>query len=389
VNKKRLNILQVVGITHRGGSGASAAFLSKKLYERGHNVICVCNRNSFGFELLTSIGVPTVTSVVMSNKFKPNIKFFKQYINDVLTIKDLIEKNDIDILHTHCSPEYWIGALARALVRKKPAFIRTRHIPVPVKKNLLNTYLFNSTDRVIAVSSIIRENYFDKNGYDKKKIETIYDGVDCKRFHPQVDGKVVRKEFNIKDDEILIGNIARLDTIKGHNFFLQSIGEVVREAHNVKVIIAGWRDKKFKDEDMDKLKRIIMDMGIEDKIIFTGFKDNIENILAAIDIFVLSSVGSEGSSRATLEAIAMAKPCVATKVGILPELIEEGKSGFLVPSREPHLMAEAILKLIRNPDRAREFGNCAYKRFLENFTNEIMVEKTLMLYYKVLREKET
>ena len=389
MNKKKLNILQIIGITHRGGSGASAAFLSKKLYEKGHNVIYVCNRNSLGFELLTPLGVHTVTSVVMSNKFKPDIKFFKQYINDVLTIKDLIEKNDIDILHTHCSPEYWIGALARALARKKPALIRTRHIPVPVKKNLLNTYLFKSTDSVIAVSGIIRENYFDRNGYDKKKIETIYDGVDYNRFHPWVDGKAVRREFNVKDDEILIGNIARLDTVKGHKFFLQSIGEVAKEAQKFKVIIAGWRDKKFKDADMDKLKEIIRDTGIEDKIIFTGFKDNIENILAAIDIFVLSSIGSEGSSRATLEAMAMAKPCVVTKVGILPELIEEGRNGFLVPSKEPHLMAEAILKLIRNPERAREFGSYSYKRYSENFTNEIMVGKTLELYYKVLREKES
>jgi len=388
VNRRKLNILQVVGMTYRGGSGASAANLAKKLLERGHRVIYVCNKHSLGYELLSKNGATLITSVVMTNRARPNIKFIKQFLKDVIQIRNLIEREEIDILHVHCSPEYWIGALAYNLSKKKPVFIRTRHIPVPVKKNLLNLYLFNKTDRVIAVSELIRKNYFNKKGYDESKLETIYDGVDCRRFHPQVCGKRIREEFNIKDDEILIGNIARLEEVKGHIFFVQSIGEVAKKVSNIRVLIVGGRDKKFKDEDMERLKGLIKENGIENKVIFAGFREDIENILSAIDIFVLSSIGSEGSSRGTLEAMAMAKPIVVTSVGILPELIEDGKNGFLVPPRNPELMAEAILKLINDQDKARSFGLAAYEKVQEKFTDEIMVEKTIDLYYKVLDRRE-
>lgn len=387
MNKKKLNILQVIGITHRGGSGISAATLARKLFQKGHNVIYVCNKESLGFKILSSVGVPMITSVVMSNKFKPSTNFLRQFVRDVLTIKDLIEKNDIDILHTHCSPEYWIGALALILAKKKPVFIRTRHIPVPVKKNFQNSYLFKKTDRIIAVSELIRKNYFNNKGYDESKLVTIYDGVDCRKFNPQVCGNGIRKEFNIKDDEFLIGNISRFEGVKGHKFFFQAIGAVVKKVPNIKILAVGHRDKKFTDENMKELREISREKGFKDKVIYAGFRQDVENIMASLDLFVLSSIGSEGSSRATFEAMAMAKPCVVTGVGILPELIEDGVNGFLVPHKNPHLMAEAILKLIEDRNKAKGFGLAAYRKVLNNFTDEIMVEKTINLYYKLLEER--
>ena len=385
--KRKLNIFQIIGMTHRGGSGASAAILAKKLVERGHRVIYVCNKNSLGYELLSKTDAILIASVVMSNRKRLTIKFIKQFLKDISQIRKIIDEEKVDVLHVHCSPEYWIGALAHKLSRQKPVFVRTRHIPIPVKKKFINSYLFNKTDRVITASELIRKNYFNNKGYDESKLVTIYDGVDCRKFNPNVCGEEIRKEFNIKDGEFLIGNIGRLEKVKGHSFFLQSIGEVAKKIQNIKVVIVGWRDNKFKDEDMEEMEKIIKEKGIEGRVIFAGFRNDVEKIMAAIDLFVLSSIGSEGSSRATFEAMAMAKPCVVTGVGILPELIEDGVNGFLIPPENPHLMAEAILKLIEDKNKAKEFGLASYRKVLSNFTDEIMVEKTINLYYKMLEER--
>ena len=125
---------------------------------------------------------------------------------------------------------------------------------------------------------------------------------------------------------------------------------------------------------------------LKDKFILSDSSDHYIDLLALCEVGVLSSVGSEASSRACLEWMALKKPVVATRVGVLPELIIPAETGYLVMPRDAQGMAEAILKLLKHPERAREMGEKGYKRLVENFTEEQMVEKTIQYFQQAVEK---
>ena len=384
---RKLNILHMCSTRRRGGSGASASALVKKLFQRGHKVIYVCNETSLWYENLKDIGVTTVTSLGMKAKFRPTLKFFKGYWNDIRKIKELIEKEKIDILHVHTSPEHWIGAIASSLAKSPVPLIRTRHIVVPVRNNCINRYLFNrKTAKVIAVAETIRKNYFNNSSYDLSKIFTIHDGVDAEKFNPISNGRNVREEFKISSDTFLIGNIARFARVKGHEYFFKAIYEVAKVFPNIKALLVGCGGVKSHAQEKERIEKLVDECGVGKFVLFAGFRKDIPDVLAAIDLFVLSSIGSEGSSRGTIEAMAMAKPVVASSVGVLPELVANNVTGYIVPPKEPHAMADAIIKIIKEKEKAKAMGEKGREIVLKEFTEDIMAEKTEKLYYDILNE---
>ncbi len=386
---RKLNILQMCSIKRRGGSGASASALVKKLFQKGHKVVYVCNGTSLGYDYLSSMGVQIVTSISMKARLKPTLKFLRGYWQDIIKTKELIEKEKIDILHVHTSPEHWIGAIASSLSGHSVALIRTRHIVVPVKNNYLNRYLFTKkTDKIITVAETIKKNYFNNGRYDSSKIFTIHDGIDIERFKPIDRGMKIREEFGIAPDAYLIGKIARFAKVKGHEYFFKAMSIVSKEFPNVMALLVGSGGVKSHAEEMERIKRLVRECGLDKIVLFAGFRKDIPEILSSIDLFVLSSIGSEGSSRGTLEAMAMGKPVVATRVGVLPELVEEGVTGYVVPPKDPDPMAGAIIKMIKDREKAREMGRRGREIVLKNFTEDIMLEKTEKLYYEALNGKQ-
>jgi len=386
--KKPLNILHMSSTRKRGGSGASAMAIVKKLHERGHKVIYVCRESSLGFNMLKEKNLKMITTVGMKAGFKPTPSFISTFLNDIKTIAEIIDEEKINIVHMHSSPEGWIGTVAALRSSMDPALIRTRHIVVPVKRNQANIYMFNNyTDAVITVAETIRQHYFDRGLYDLSKIETIYDGVDISRFNPRLYGSTVRNELGIKEGTSVISVIARYSRVKGHIYFLEAMKEVVKDFPQTVALLAGQKGKKGNLGVFEELCSATERLGLKDNVRFLDFRTDIPEILAASDIFVLPSIGSEGSSRGTLEAMAMAKPCVVTKVGVLPEFIEEGITGCLVNKKDGAALAQGIKKLLSRMAEAKKMGERARTKVLERYSEDIMVEKTEDLYYRAIEKK--
>ncbi|RMF97437.1 MAG: glycosyltransferase family 1 protein [Candidatus Schekmanbacteria bacterium] len=388
-DRRPLNILQISSTRKRGGSGASAMMLVKKLFERGHNVIYVCRESSLGYRELYKKGVKTITSIDMKSGFKPSIAFIKSYRRDIQCLKSIIKAEKIDIVHMHSSPEGWRGTLAVMRMKNRPALIRSRHIVVPVKRNIANLWMFNRmTDSVIAVNEGIRQNYFDHGKYDKEKIVTIYDGVDADRFDPsKYDRMKVRKELGISENTPLIAVIARIAKVKGHNFMIDAMKRIIQKFPDAILAIAGQRGRKQNVGLYEKLVNKTIKMGLKKNIRFLDFREDVPEILAAADIFVLPSIGSEGSSRGTLEAMAMAKPCITTTVGILPEIVEDEVTGILVKPEDSDAIANAVIDLLSNKNKATLMGERAREKILKDFTEDAMVEKVENLYYRILEKR--
>lgn len=388
--RKPLNILQISSTRKRGGSGASAMTLVKKLHERGHNVIYVCRETSLGYRALMNKGVKLVTSIDMKSGFRPTIPFIKSYRRDIQCLKNIIRSEKIDIIHMHSSPEGWRGTLAVMKIKKRPGIIRTRHIVVPVKRNAANLWMFNNmTDAVITVSETIRQNYFNSEKYDKNKIITVYDGIDVERFDPsRYDKNKVRNELGINENTPLIAVIARISRVKGHKYIIEAMKDILSKYPDAVLVIAGPKGKKTNAGLFEQLVSKTIKMGIKKSIRFLDFRKDIPEILAAADVFVLPSIGSEGSSRGTLEAMAMGKPCITTKVGILPELVEDGINGILIDRQDSNAIAGAVINILSDREKAGKMGEEGRKKILADYTDDVMVQRTEDIYYRIVESND-
>lgn len=373
----KLNILHLVAIRGKGGTGASTLSLVEGLANRGHRVAVVCFKRGLLYKSLQDKGrVELITGIKMATGFKP-----QHWYRDLKGLLPFVKGFKPHIIHTHSSPDYWLGFLL-SLLTGTP-LVRTRHVPVPLKPHPLNLFLYKKTAAVIAVSHTIRHHYFSSNSWDASRLKVIYDGVDFNRFHGGLSGEKIREELGVKNHEMLVGSVARYSWVKGLSYFLEALAQVMEENSLVKGLVVGRiKDKKVYQQLRDWVKK----RRLEERIYLLGYRQEVEEILAALDVMVLASLGSEGSSRVVMEAGAMGKPVVGTRVGALPEMILDGETGFLVPPGDPQAMA-LVLKVLLSERVRQEMGRNSILWIQGNFDGRDRSEKVERLYRGIVGQK--
>jgi glycosyltransferase involved in cell wall biosynthesis len=354
----------------------------RKLNERGHRVVLCCRSGGVPEEAGRKMGIRVEAEYSFARGFHPTRTY-----SDVVRLRKLIEDEKLEILHAHTPEDSWVAALAARPMRPRLKIVRSRGIVVPIRDHGPNRWLHNQmTDRLVVPCQRIREIVGLSPGLDLEKVVVIYDGVDAERFRPDRAGRgaAFRREIGVPEGAPLIGMIARVEPIKGHVFFLEAAARVLAARPDARFVVCC-------DERTPGAVQAIMacarGLGLsESSVIFTGFVEDVEKVYSALDVYALPSLGSEGSSRGTLEAMASAVPVVATNVGSIPELLDGGKTGRMVPPRNSDALAAAILDILRSPDEAAEMGRRARERVLSHFTEDIMVSNIERLYREVIAE---
>ncbi|MFX0198879.1 MAG: glycosyltransferase family 4 protein, partial [Candidatus Hodarchaeota archaeon] len=260
----------------------------------------------------------------------------KQYFHQFLTITlyllptiikmaRFIQSRDIDMIVTNGIKCHFIGSMVSLMTRTKLIWHVRDLIEGGWLKWMLRSMGRLFPDKIIANSYAVG-SIFRRNG----RKETVYNGIDLSHFDPAIDGEKVRSMFNIAKDTKLIGTIGHFAPLKGYEELLEAMVEVVREGYNVRLAIVGDSIYPHSNTYKQKILSLVNSMGLRDRIIFTGFRDDIPELLASFDIFVLPS-RSEGFGRVNLEAMAMGKPVISTSVGGIPEVVLDGVTGILVP----------------------------------------------------------
>jgi glycosyltransferase involved in cell wall biosynthesis len=178
--------------------------------------------------------------------------------------------------------------------------------------------------------------------------------------------------------------VCRLNKNKGIEYFLQAAAIVRRQCPRARFLIVGG--SYFEPEYKPALERLAANMNLSDVVVFTGERNDIPDVLQEIDISVLPSL-SEGLSNSLLESMAAGLPIVATNVGGNPEIVQDGRTGLLVPPRNAEALSTAIIRILQNPDLARRFGEKGYDRVKENFALTATVQRTEDLYMTLLEER--
>jgi L-malate glycosyltransferase len=289
-------------------------------------------------------------------------------------------QHQFDILHTHKYKDNILGSLA--ISGKIRPRIRTIHgFPEPfggfqvvkigayeILDNWVNRWL---VDRILAVSSDLRNRLIKRFGAEK--VTCIRNAIDIDQVRITRGAEELRKELGLDENEFLIGTMGRLMPVKGLESFLKAAHIIRRQKANVKFIIAG--DGPLKDA----LQKQAREYGLDEVVLFLGHRNDSHDILGLLDLFVLPSI-SEGIPMVLLEALALARPVVATRVGGIPEVIECGISGLLIaPGREDEL-AKSCIAVMDDSDYARRLGTAGRQRVVEHFSASAMANKVAEIY---------
>lgn len=292
-----------------------------------------------------------------------------------------MQEEQFDIIDIHRSEGFVILASLAKSLKPRPALIRTRQDMRPARTDPLNRWLYNSMDAVIASNQLLAEDLIARLSLDPGKVKVIYFGLNPEEFKPSKSSQEMRSELNIPEHARLIGLSARLAVVKGHEYFLKSAETISKEIPEAMFLVS-YRKIEKESDFLVRLEK----SPVKDKFLVFGPRDDRANLLNICEIGVLSSVGSEASSRACLEWMALKKPVVATRVGCLPELVIPGETGYLLMPRDSAGMAKAIINLLNHPERAREMGERGHQVFLEKFQEKTMIENTLQIFSQIIKK---
>ena len=286
------------------------------------------------------------------------------------------------IVHTHAWGTLCEGVMAAKLA-KIPVVIHGEHGTIQGKKaNVFIQRLFwRLTDQVLSVSKNHKDKLLETIGFPKHKIMVLANGVDARRFYKQKEYSATGNGNHLPETkDIIIGTVGRLESVKNQALLIRSFADLLKRFSGVKLWIVGGGELK------EQLENLAGSMGASSDIVFLGKRDDIPELLNQMDIFVLPSI-SEGMSNTILEAMSSGLPVVACRVGGNPELVKDGVTGFLVPSKNKEAMGRAMALLAENEEKRKIMGAAARKRIENQFSLTVMVKRYEQLYVQQCRKK--
>jgi glycosyltransferase involved in cell wall biosynthesis len=268
-------------------------------------------------------------------------------------------------------------ALSMSTQPAKPPLVAARRVDFHLKGNALSRWKYRQVDSFICASEAIRQMLIG-DGVPGARTVTVHEGIDIERVDAAEPANL-HGEFWLPHHAPIVGNVAALVGHKGQKHLIEAARRVLPQMPDARFIIAG------EGELRPALERQIKDHHLEKHVLLAGFRPDVLSLHKAFDIFVMSSV-TEGLGTSLLDAMAAGKPIVATRTGGIPEVVADGETGLLVPPRDEEALADAIVRLLKDPDLRREMGEAGRVRARNLFSLERMVQNTLNVYQRVATE---
>jgi len=343
-------------------------------------------RDEFSIEVITLTGGGRIAKWLEEKDIPVTSLDIKRFwdLAGVFRLRRLLKNLRPDILHTFLFHANIVGRVAAVEVGVRAVICSVRVAERRFKWHLALDWLSSPLmDLEVCVSEGVRRFTETRAKIPKNKLTVIPNGLDPAEFEkkdlgPRASG--FRNSLHLSPDASVILTIGRLERQKGISFFLQAAREVLREFPQACFLIVG------EGPDKAKLISLVRNLGIEKAVRFLGFRDDVPEIMAAADIFVLASLW-EGMPNVVLEAMASGKPVVGTRVEGTDELVISGETGLLVPPADAKALARDIRRLLQEPVLARRMGQAARKRVKEHYTVQKMVERYAKLYRDLLKSK--
>ncbi len=340
-----------------GWGGQELRILSEAsgLIARGHGVTLLCPPEAKIFSEAARFGVPAVALPI--GRKRPA---------GLVALRRWLAHHPVDVVNTHSSTDSWLAAVARPLLARPPAIVRTRHISAPVPTNASSRWLYNrGCDHIVTTGELLRQTLIRDNGVAADRVTSVPTGIDTGRFVPG-DRGAVRAELGLDPAPKYIGIVATLRSWKGHLFLLDACSRL--SGHDWRLLIVGDGPMR------DVLEARIAELGLGRQVSLVGQRTDPERWLQALDVFCLPSYANEGVPQALLQAMLTGLPIVTTPVGSITEAVTDGETGLVVTPKDAEPLAAGLQRLLDDPGLGIRLGQAARQTALARFGREAMLD---------------
>jgi glycosyltransferase involved in cell wall biosynthesis len=292
----------------------------------------------------------------------------------VLRLRRLLVAQRVKLVHTHSSVDSWAAGLAARTLGL--AVVRSRHVSIRVPRR--RTLVYRLAHRILTSADRVKTILVEA-GVDPARVVAVPPGVDTTQFHGDISGKSVRAELGLGGPTA--GLVANIRGSKGHDVFVEAARQVLAAIPAARFLIVG-DGVGFHD-----VRARVEALGLQRSVLMTGFRRDIPEVMAALDLLVLPSIRSEATSQVILQALAVGTPVVATAIGGSPEVIRHGETGVLVAPNDAAALAAAIVTTFRDPHRARAMARAGQMFVRTRLSIDGQMATTTAVYRELLESR--
>ena len=368
----KYKIIEVSSDTNIGGAGKCLLALLENFDYSSFEVKVVLPKNSLLKPHIDKLNIPVIEVDGIADKSLD--------AGAIGELKRIFKAEKPDLVHTHASMSARIAARqagAKVIYTRHSVFKPSKkisHGPGKLINGMINNYL---ADGIIAVAEAAKDNLTD-TGVSAKKIRVILNGVDALKETSESQKSQLRERFGVKSGEKVVSIVARLEDIKGHEYFIEAADELIKKGIKARFFIAGTGSYE------NVLKEKVKAMNLTDNVIFTGFITDVDKLMAITDVQANASYGTEATSLALLEGMSIGIPAVVSDFGGNPGVIKTGRNGIVVPKQNSHALAEGLEKLLTDDELYKKMSAGAREIFNSAFTSKAMTENTVNYYKEII-----
>ncbi len=378
------------------GKQPSILHLSSRMFWCGESnrILVECRGlQEAGWEVL--LGAPSASAIARRGRelnvpvhdslhFRRGLRLWHLF-KDVLNLRRLQRERSFDVAHLHTSVDMWIAVIAFMLPfkGKKPLLVRTRHSDHESKGDVVHRWLYRrALDHIVFSADALRKpmaKIMRSGAIREDKLSVIHSSVNVHRFNPDlVSGDLVRREFNLENC-FCIGLVGRVSKEKGHLVLLEALKGMHKPGKQIRCFFAG------EGVLLESLRKTSREWNMANQVVFAGFRSDIPEIMAAMDIVVVPSTRVESSPGVVKEGMAMGKVVVASSIGGVAEIIDDGVDGVVIAPGSSQALKDALSKLIDQPDMRNNMAGRARSKVVGSFSDEHLVERSMALYQRIVR----
>ncbi len=364
---KPLRIVHSEAATSFGGQEQYIYQMMTAMRERGHHLEAICQPHAVLAQRLRDDGF-TVHALLMDGP--------ANFMKGVVRLRKVLREGRFDVLNTHSRRDTILAGTAGRLAGT-PLIVRTRHLAKRVGSLLSYTVI---PHRVTTASNFVR-NHLVERGVPSSHVATVYPVVN---LQPWDQPSTLRDELKLAQNDIVVGCVAVMRAKKGHRALVDAMEPLIRSRPNLHLVFVGGGSPVF-----EEVQAHVAEKGLGKRIHLLGRRNDVPNLLAGFDLFALATE-QEASGTVFVEAAAAGLPVVGTDVDGVPEMMENGVTGLLVPLHDQKALTEALRTLVDDPGLRRRMGAAGKRRVLEEgrFTPQAMVQSVESCYERWLSERK-